>query len=238
MVYLALPNVVFRPTLEALAERRLRRGGRPSPSRSRSAPTSPTRRRPERPDRPARRRRTQVFRIDHFLGQADRAQHPRAALRQPDLRAGVEQRPRRRGRHRLRRDPGPGGPGRLLRPRGRAARHDPEPPAAGAGARRDGAPATLGGRADLRDRKADVLRAVRSATDDAVATAARARYTAGSVGGRELPAYVDEEGVDPGPQDRDLRRGHGAPSTTGGGPACRSGCARARRWAPTGRRSC
>lgn len=51
---------------------------------------------------------------------------------------------------------------------------------------------------DLRDRKVDVLRAVRRLPPDVVArTTVRARYTAGRAGGRTLPAYVDEEGVDP-----------------------------------------
>ena len=48
-------------------------------------------------------------------------------------------------------------------------------------------------------RKADVLRAV-SPPADMRAGSVRGRYTAGTVGGRELPAYVDEKGVDP---DRD-----------------------------------
>ncbi len=46
-------------------------------------------------------------------------------------------------------------------------------------------PATLGG-ADLRDGKGLVLRASR-----------RGRYTAGRIGDRALPSYVDEAGVDP-----------------------------------------
>jgi glucose-6-phosphate 1-dehydrogenase len=48
----------------------------------------------------------------------------------------------------------------------------------------------------LAARKADVLRAVRSPTDMARDTV-RARYTAGTVDGRELPDYVSEPGVDP-----------------------------------------
>ena len=58
------------------------------------------------------------------------------------------------------------------------------------------APPTLGER-DMRDRRAGVLRAVRVWDDDPVACSRRARYAAGSVDGRELPSYVDEEGVDP-----------------------------------------
>ena len=51
---------------------------------------------------------------------------------------------------------------------------------------------------DLRDRKADVLRAVCPPVPGEVAAATvRARYTAGTVLGRPVPAYVDEAGVDP-----------------------------------------
>jgi glucose-6-phosphate 1-dehydrogenase len=59
-------------------------------------------------------------------------------------------------------------------------------------------PISLGER-DLRDRKVDVLRSVRPFTDDDVAARTRrARYGAGRVGEREIPAYVDEDGVAPG----------------------------------------
>ncbi|MEI4273749.1 glucose-6-phosphate dehydrogenase [Klenkia sp. LSe6-5] len=47
--------------------------------------------------------------------------------------------------------------------------------------------------ATLQARKADVLRAVRSHPGRSV----RGRYTAGRIGDRELPAYADEDGVDP-----------------------------------------
>ena len=57
-------------------------------------------------------------------------------------------------------------------------------------------PATLGER-DLRDAKAAALRATRILDDDPVRHSRRARYTAGAIGDRELPAYVDEPGVDP-----------------------------------------
>lgn len=50
---------------------------------------------------------------------------------------------------------------------------------------------------DLRDAKAAALRATKVLGDDPVANSRRARYTAGSVDGRELPNYVDEPGVDP-----------------------------------------
>ena len=53
--------------------------------------------------------------------------------------------------------------------------------------------------ARFRDRKADLLRAVRPLTRaDVVAHTVRARYTAGRVGDRAVPAYAEEPGVDPG----------------------------------------
>jgi len=51
---------------------------------------------------------------------------------------------------------------------------------------------------DLRDRKVDVLRSLRPLSDsDVERHTRRGRYTAGRIGDREVPAYVDEEGVDP-----------------------------------------
>ena len=51
---------------------------------------------------------------------------------------------------------------------------------------------------DLRDRKVDVLRSVRPLDDDDVVTRTRrARYGAGRVGDRDIPAYAEEDGVDP-----------------------------------------
>jgi glucose-6-phosphate 1-dehydrogenase len=59
-------------------------------------------------------------------------------------------------------------------------------------------PISLGER-ELRDRKVDVLRSVRPLTEtDALRRTRRARYTAGRIGDRMVPAYTDEEGVDPG----------------------------------------
>jgi len=58
-------------------------------------------------------------------------------------------------------------------------------------------PATLGER-DLRDRKFDVLRSVRPLqAGDIAARTRRARYRAGRIGQKDIPAYVDEHGVDP-----------------------------------------
>ena len=58
-------------------------------------------------------------------------------------------------------------------------------------------PISLGER-DLRDRKVDVLRSVRPLTDgDVRQRTRRARYLAGLIGDRSVPAYADEAGVDP-----------------------------------------
>jgi glucose-6-phosphate 1-dehydrogenase len=51
---------------------------------------------------------------------------------------------------------------------------------------------------DLRDRKVDVLRSIRPLSDDDVLRhTRRARYTSGVIDGLPVPAYVDEDGVDP-----------------------------------------
>ena len=57
------------------------------------------------------------------------------------------------------------------------------------------APPTVDAR-ELRDRKAQVLRATRLWDDDPRTCTRRARYTAGEIDGRRLPAYADEAGVD------------------------------------------
>src|SRR5215469_7477732 len=58
-------------------------------------------------------------------------------------------------------------------------------------------PVSLGAR-DLRDRKVDVLRSVRPLpVDDVARHTRRARYSAGRIGDRSVPAYVQEDGVDP-----------------------------------------
>ena len=54
------------------------------------------------------------------------------------------------------------------------------------------------GERDLRDRKVDVLRSIRRLSEaDAARRTRRARYLAGQAGGRPVPAYTDEDGVDP-----------------------------------------
>lgn len=61
------------------------------------------------------------------------------------------------------------------------------------------APPTLDAR-ELRDRKAQVLRATHVWADDPVTYSRRSRYSAGRIGDRDLPAYADEDGVDPARQ--------------------------------------
>jgi len=57
---------------------------------------------------------------------------------------------------------------------------------------------------EVRDRKAQILRATRLWDDGPAASSRRARYTAGQVGDRRLPGYADEPGVDPARQTETL----------------------------------
>jgi glucose-6-phosphate 1-dehydrogenase len=50
---------------------------------------------------------------------------------------------------------------------------------------------------DLREAKAEVLRACRVWGDDPARSSRRARYTSGTLNGRQVPDYADEPGVDP-----------------------------------------
>lgn len=66
---------------------------------------------------------------------------------------------------------------------------------------------------ELHDHKVDVLRSVRILDpEDAVELTTRARYTAGTLAppsdgpGTHVPAYVDEDGVDPARGHGDVRR--------------------------------
>ncbi len=54
------------------------------------------------------------------------------------------------------------------------------------------------GERELRDRKVEALRSVRTIDDEQLTSRTRrARYTAGRIGDRDIPAYADEDGVDP-----------------------------------------
>jgi glucose-6-phosphate 1-dehydrogenase len=50
---------------------------------------------------------------------------------------------------------------------------------------------------DIRDNRAAALRATRVWNDDPAASSYRARYTAGQIGDRKLPSYIDEDGIPP-----------------------------------------
>src|SRR5262249_32303844 len=59
-------------------------------------------------------------------------------------------------------------------------------------------PPVSSGERDLRDRKVDVLRSVRPLREEDIRRRTRrARYVAGAIGDRAVPAYADEAGVDP-----------------------------------------
>jgi len=57
-------------------------------------------------------------------------------------------------------------------------------------------PSQISGR-ELRDAKSAALRATRLWGDDPATATRRARYTAGTIGDRSVPNYLDEQGVDP-----------------------------------------
>ncbi len=134
----------------------------------------------------------QIYRIDHYLGQGDRPEHPGAALRQQHLRAAVQPEVRRpradhRGGGRRRRHPR-----RLLRAGGRAARHGAEPHAAAAVAGRDGAAALARRRRHPR----------REARDSAVAAAAAGRRDRRQRGARASTTATCTEKPGSTPQSR------------------------------------
>jgi glucose-6-phosphate 1-dehydrogenase len=88
-------------------------------------------------------------------------------------------------------------------------------------------PASLGFH-DVADRKVEVLRAARPWSSDLASCSVRARYGAGEIDGEEVPAYVDEEGVDPDNETEtyaqitlavDLPRWQGVPFTLRSGKA-------------------
>jgi glucose-6-phosphate 1-dehydrogenase len=97
-------------------------------------------------------------------------------------------------------------------------------------------PVTVGER-DLRDRKVDVLRSVRPLrADDIASHTRRARYRAGQVGGRDILAYVDEDGVVPEHRTETFAEVTlELDSWRWSGPG--SGCVPARRWPRTAWRS-
>ena len=193
VVYLALPNVLFHPTLTALCEVGLPEGARIVVEKPFGTDQADARALNELLHRLLPEEA--VFRVDHFLAEqtvlnilglrfANRIFEPiwnAAHVEQVDIVADE-----------------------TLGLEGRAGYYDR------AGALRDmlqnhllqllavvamEPPPAVDARS-LPARKADVLRAVRPPAD-VRAGSIRGRYTAGTVAGRALPAYVDEDGVDP-----------------------------------------
>ena len=158
-------------------------------------------------------------------GQGDRPEHPRAALRQRDVRADLEPRLRRsradhHGRgHRHRR------PGRLLRRHRRRPRRDPEPPAAAAGADRDGGAGRVrrGLAADGEGEGAFRGPAARRPRDRHRARAVRGRLAGRPAGASASWRRTASRRI---PAPRRTPR-CGSASTPGAGPGCRSTCGRA-----------
>ena len=83
---------------------------------------------------------SQLYRIDHFMGQDGARRDPLPAVRQHDVRADLESQPRRVGADHDGRELRRGGSRPLLRPGRRAAGRRRQPPHAGGGRRRDGTP--------------------------------------------------------------------------------------------------
>jgi glucose-6-phosphate 1-dehydrogenase len=196
-VYLALPNVLFRPTLEALAEAGLPPHTTLVVEKPFGADLADARELNALIARSFDER--DVFRIDHFLAK-------QTVLDVLGLRfANRIFEPVWNGQHIARVD--------ItwyesLGLEGRANYYDR------AGALRDmiqnhllqmlalvamEPPLSISERDDLRDGRVEALRAVVPPSADEMARATRrARYTAGTAGGKELPSYADADGVDPG----------------------------------------
>ena len=88
---------------------------------------------------------------------------------------------------------------------------------------------------DLRDAKAQVLRACRPWDDDPVGSGRQARYTHGSIDGRDVPDYAAEPGVDPSRNTETLAE-LVVEIANWRWSECPSGCGRARRCGSAGRR--
>ena len=155
--------------------------------------------------------------------QGDRAEHAGVALRQRHLRADLEpptRRPRADHGRRVDRDRGSR---RLLRAGRGAARRLPEPPAAADRDHRDGAAGDFS--ADVgAQREGQGAALDPRATPDRRRESCAASTAPGFVGGEACRATVQEPGVRPESDDRDVRRALLSRSTTGAGPTRPSTC--------------
>ncbi len=217
------------------AGRRPARRGRPGRTRTAAAPRrdrKALRHRPghrPRAQRAAPRGLRRAAGLPHrpLPGQGDGAEHPGAAVRQRDLRADLEPQ-----LHRPRADHGGRGTDRrpprgLLRFGRHPARHVPEPPAATDDVHGDGGPVAIRGR--------------RRARREGEGAAVDPPHEARGGGHRHDPRPVSQVSRRAGRSARQrnghVRRRSSCTSTTGGGRACRSICAAARRCRAAPRRS-
>ena len=162
----------------------------------------------------------EIFRIDHYLGPGVRAEPAGAALRQRDVRAGLEPQPHRPCADRRSRDALDRDAGELLRGNGGFSRHDRDAPVPGAQLRRDGA-TDLDGGEGADDRAGEGLRLDgASATPPGWSAVSTSGYRDGGGSGARTP--TPRPSLPCGPS-----------STTGAGTASPSICAPASAWPRT-----
>ena len=212
--------------------------GAGSSSRSRSATTSTSAIRLNREVGKVFRE-SQVYRIDHYLGQGDRPEPAGLPVRQRDLRADLEPPPHRpRPDHRRRVDRRRE-PRRVLRGDRREPRLPPEPPAAADEPRRDGAAGDVrGGRRSATRRSRSCGRSRELAPTGSGPTSSAASTGRAGSRGKPVDGLPRGAGGRPGVRDRDLRRRPArgrrlalvaaSRSTCGPASACRSGRRRSR----------
>ena len=222
-------RMVLRAAVQVRAGRRSRTAaGAGWSSRSRSATTWPA---PSELNASGQQRLPRGVGVPHrpLPGQGDGAEHPGAALRQPAVRADLERALRRPRADHHGRGHRPRRPRRLLRRHRRRPRRDPEPPAAAAGADRDG------GAGQLSSRRA-AGREDQGALGDPARRAARRDHRARPVRGRAGRAARRSSGCSTrraSPRTPPPRRSRRSPwrSTPAAGPGCRSTCAPENGWA-------
>ena len=226
--YLSIPPGAFPVVLQAARPLRPRDAGRRelAPGRHREA----VRARPAVGDRAQRDRQRRLPRglgVPHrpLPRQGDGAEHPGAALRQPAVRADLEQPLRRQRADHDGRGHRPRRARRLLRRDRRRPRRHPEPPAAAARVHRDGGAGVVllrraAGREDQDPQRDQARGAARRDHGTRPVHRRLAGRRAGARASRRRRAST------PTPAPRRSRRSP-ARSTPAAGPGCRSTCARA-----------
>ena len=146
----------------------------------------------------------QVYRIDHYLGQGDGAEHPRLPLRQLDLRAAVEPQYIHHVQITAAETVGRGGrAASTTRKRASCATCSRTTCCSCSRSRRWSRRSTLSADA-VRDEKVKVLRSIRPLTpgDDSRQRGARRSTRPGTVDGKPVPGYREEPDVAPDSQPR------------------------------------